>query len=348
MHFHLLAFALAALCRITCASPTAQTKSISLPDRNVFQFSIPPVHIENQAIRSNGEIIFGTTTAPEVFLINPLAHNAEPKSLHTFPNVTSVFGITEVAPDIFAVAVGVFNGTDAVPGPNSFEIWKFDFRSAGASRNLDITKVANVPKAVFFNGADTLAAKDGAIGYALVADSVLGAVWKIDMVTGDSEIVIELPEMKPPAKAAINVGINGLKLRDNFIYWTNAEAFTLFRIQIDLTTGKVAAGAKVQTLGVTTFLLDDFIFDKAGNVYQATGANQIILFPGAANGRTNIKPITIEGSQNSFNVAGSTSCRFGRTRFDSEILYVTTGGGTIGSTTQAGKIVAIDIRELKP
>jgi hypothetical protein len=49
----------------------------------------------------------------------------------------------------------------------------------------------------------------------------VGVVWKVNVKNGNVEKVIEFDEMKPPPPPALQMGINGVKVRDGYLYWSN-------------------------------------------------------------------------------------------------------------------------------
>ncbi|KAL7952686.1 hypothetical protein V8C34DRAFT_298789 [Trichoderma compactum] len=117
----------------------------------------------------------------------------------------------------------------------------------------------------------------------------------------------------------------------------------MYRIKIDK-NGYVSHNiAPEKTITLPSEALDDFTFgpDERGIKWIATNSGNIIL-AAAPDGRY----ARVAGAPSSFEVATATACQFGRTGWDLNVLYVTTGGGNINGTTEGGKVQALDTRGL--
>lgn len=80
--------------------------------RTVWQAPSSPACIENLAFPpSNGDLLFGLATKPSLYQLEDPLNQATAKLLYEFRDVTSVFGMLEIADDVFAVAVGDFSTT---------------------------------------------------------------------------------------------------------------------------------------------------------------------------------------------------------------------------------------------
>lgn len=200
-------------------------------------------------------------------------------------------------------------------------MWKVDLNRLP----VKATKITDIPSGVFLNGATNLN-DNGAI---LVADSGAGTVYRVDVHTGNYTIVLDQPTMNYTASALISlhIGINGLHVRDNYLYYTSSTLGIFARIPIhpDGTANGAAEIIAHNGFG------DDFIFDRAGNAYVATNLQSTVQKITPAGNIT-----TVAGSANSTLLAGSTAAKFGRTAADSSVLYVTTDGE---STNAAGETV---------
>ena len=128
--------------------------------------------VENIAVRSNGQLLITRTDVPELYLVDPLHPSAS--LVHQFTSATGLLGIAEVAHDIFAVIAGKIDLATASAVPGSFVIWKVDMRSAKAA----VSKIAEVPEALFLNGMTLFNAKTSTV---LIADSKKGVIWRLDV-----------------------------------------------------------------------------------------------------------------------------------------------------------------------
>jgi len=294
---------------------------------------------------------------------------AKAKAIHEFSEADALLGITESLshPDVF-VLVGGVNPTANSSG--KFFAWTVDFRPAHthalpsphlglgpdfASSSSDpdvdvvdagvepkITQIANLSSQGILlpNGIASLPKGNGI----LIADSLAGCVWKLDISSGKVELAIKVPEMAPSKTA---VGVNGIKAVGNKLYWTNSATASVFRVEIDeegkQTTGSTAE--KVATLPAV--FADDFAVGpprKEGDLlWVATNVNNTLVAVDSHTGKTE----AMAGATGSLELAGATAVAFGRTEKDKGWLYVVTCGGAkaaVNGVVEAGKVVAVDTR----
>jgi hypothetical protein len=303
-----------------------------LPSKVLYQFPLP-TWIENLAVRSNGELLLTILTSPELYLLNP----SDPKEallVHKFEDVFGLTGIIEAKEDVFYVAGSNYNLATSSNEAGSDFVWEVDMTSFSKDSKANIKKIAHLTGAGLLNGVELFSKEEGTI---LIADSEIGVVWKANVNDGKVENIIEVDEMKPLPPPALQIGINGLKVRDGYLYWSNTGLKLFCRIKID---GEGKAIGPVEFLE-RDILIDDFVFDKKGNAWLTThGMNTLaVVKPGGG-------VVTAAGSIDKLTVAGGTACQFGRTSSDGDILYfVTTGGMSApvnGTEVEGGKVVAIN------
>lgn len=129
------------------------------------------------------------------------------------------------------------------------------------------SKVADFPTANLLNGM-TLLSKD----FVLLADAGLGAVWRLNVNTGETAQIITDPSMAPLPGGS---GINGLHVLNNYLYYTNLNTATFFRIPINA-DGSAAGPVESVAEGLTG--ADDFTIDASGYAYIALGSlNEVAL-----------------------------------------------------------------------
>jgi hypothetical protein len=312
---------------------TPLTLEPALPTKLVHQFPLP-TWIENLAVRQNGQILVTILTSPELYLIDP-SNPSQAILVHKFPDVSSVTGIIEVEPDIFYVAVGNFNLQTVSSEAGSYSTWEVDLRDfTSQDSKAVLTHIMKLPDSGLPNGFALLPT---AIGTFLFADSEVGAVWKVDVRTRTHEIAVQVDEMKAPPPPDMPLGINGIKIQDGHLYWTNTGKKLFCRIMIDH-NGK--AIGETEILAKDT-LVDDFVFDKKGNAWLAQNVLNTVGV---------MKPdgvvVTAAGKTDQLTVAGGTACQFGRREEDEHVLYLTTTGALAapigGTQIEGGKVVAID------
>lgn len=308
--------------------------SLSFPNYVVTQFPVG-TWIENIAVRPNGNLLLTSLTPnASLYEVSNPASLSPTVTLHfTIDTVSSLMGITELSADQFAVVGGNFSGTSGGM-KGSFGLWSVDFASGQAPK----PKLhASIPDAVLLNGATTVPQSKDIV---LVADSVLGLVWRVDTTIGNYDIAVQIPEMGSVAGNSTTIGINGLHIHDGYLWWTNDFQTTLYRVRIT-EAGLPVGGAQVEKIAKPPALaLDDFTFGPGNTdiAWVATNSDNRVFAvkPGG-------ESVVIAGAADSFTVAKATACKFGRTKRDVNILYVTTGGETINGTTQGGKVEAIDV-----
>ena len=286
--------------------------------------------VENLAIRSNGAILATLLSTPQLYQVAPSSGAAT--LVHTFPNATGLLGITEVAPDNFYVVAGNFSTITFKNTPGSYSVWKVDFTKSYTGSLATVTKVTDIPQGQQLNGMTLLSSSQGLV---LIADAVAGNVLKLNVNTGAYSVAISDPSMVPPPGSVL--GIDGIKVHGNSLYFTNAGAETFNSIPISLTTGAATGAVKQISADLPC---DDFSFDVEGDVYVAQGPADTVSFLT----QTGFHKV-IAGSNSSTTFAGATSTEFGRTANDNLTLYVSTNGGILKPVN--GEIVGGSIRSIQ-
>src|ERR1700753_1191028 len=111
--------------------------------RPVFQLPNKYSWFENAAVRPDGTILLTRVDVPEVWLIDPVAKSGQ--SLLKFPSpITSITGVTELTPDLFAIGAGQYDlqkGT--VHG--SWEVWTADLSEGIENAQSTLSLVCKLP-----------------------------------------------------------------------------------------------------------------------------------------------------------------------------------------------------------
>ncbi|KAI0466375.1 hypothetical protein F4859DRAFT_507460 [Xylaria cf. heliscus] len=335
MHFStsaLLAFA----CGSVLATPTPnyapRSAVLPLPARTIFQLddSIPGSWFENLVIRQNGDLLV-TMIQPyaSVYSIRrPLSGSPE-ASIISIDNANGLLGIAETSRDVFAVVGGNFSAL-AVPVPGTMAVWEINLRGPEPTIRL----VTKIPEAGILNGAASIpGCSSPAI---LVADSGIGSVWRVDLKTGEYEIAAAVPEMDSVANATLPLGINGIKIRNGNLYFSNSNHVSIYGLPINK-NGIAAKNAKAELVAkFDAELIDDFAIDERGLFWAATNFNNTVdvAKPGSTG-------IVVVGKTTALTVAGDTALAI-----DKNIVFTVTGGAlgnpVNGTITEPAKIVAID------
>ncbi len=250
--------------------------------------------IENIAVRPNGQVLATNMNSANLYAVDPVAKTSSTGVVVT--GASGLSGIGEYAPDTFAVIGGK-------------GIYKVEF-GGGAPK---ATLVKQIKEASNLNGLATFINDT-----VLVADAGKGSVYKFSMSTGDYSVVLTDPTMAP--SGSIPFGIDGIKYKDGVVWYTNIFKNSFHKVPVDA-TGK-ATGA-VTTLW-TNLMGDDLCFGPNGKIYVATNGKNSVVEVDPAVG----KPTVIA------TVSGSTSCAFGRTDKDKDVMYVGGGQGVFAVTVK--------------
>jgi hypothetical protein len=331
---------------LAIATPVPDAKhspSLPLPDRLVYQFP-NNTWVENVAVRSNGDLLV-TALIPDAVLYHisdPSGCSPTVTQIHNFASVDGLLGISETKPDVFVVVGGNFSSV-GVQVNGTFSAWEVDLSQDGHKHDSKVSAsvrlITAIKPADFLNGLVTLPHNPTTV---LISDSTLGLVWRLDTVTGHFSKAIDVPEMKIAPNSALEIGINGIRIADDSLYWTNSFQRTIYRAKIDR-NGSLKPGAtieKVVEIKEAVFL-DDFAIGADGTIWACENvANRLFAV------RPDGSYKTVGGAVNQATVAGDTAATFGREKSDRKTLYVVTSGGLAGPVngtyTEGGKVVAID------
>jgi hypothetical protein len=318
------------------ASATSQPKP-----RTIFEFS-KGTWLENLASTRNGTILTGTLggAAAELHLIDPFSSSLSTTSANStiiqiIPNVNSILGIAEYETDIFAILASNYTSTAGIVA-GSASIWSIDLRDIASG--VKAKKITDLSDSKGPNGMATLNS-----GTVLIADSFADHIFKVDVHTGKSEIVLEDPSLVSNASLPLGIGANGLKVVNNNVYYTNLQLALVGRVPVDPTTGH-ATGA-FTTLATNLTAVDDLAVTDDGVAFVARPYAKVIEKI-SLNGTVTHLADGHKKKQSA--VSGATSVVLGRTSRDRGVVYIATMGGKTGENGDGellggAKIVAIDM-----
>lgn len=299
--------------------------------------------VENIAVRVNNHLLLTLLTSPDLYSLDPSAAGSHPTLIHSFPDATSLFGITETEPDVFAIIAGNFSlAAGAVPGTS--EIWKVDFSASKKKSGPKISKIAAVPQATFLNGMCTLPEERNVV---LLGDIGAGEVYRLDTRTGITSIAI--PSSNSLVSDSTNsifgvVGVNGLHVIGDELYVANTGKGVFGKLKIN-PDGSPAKGSQPVILehAANGTYEDDFALDDKGNAFLVTGSGNSIIEVSAGGQR-----LLLAGDKNSTEIAEPTSVALSRNTRNKK-LYVVTAGGLAapvdGDMVVGGQVLAIELGE---
>lgn len=307
--------------------------------------------VENIAVRSNGNLLVTfIAPSPDVWEVDPVSQKV--RLVYTFPEATSVMGIAEYADDVFAVNVGNFSLETTLATEGSWSVWSIDMRGCpsedgrsewhdGVAPDAKVAKLTDLPEAQYLNGMASLPNNPSQL---LIVDCGAGTVFSLDTTTGQYSLAIsDVDALKPAPDPPVIIGINGIQFRHGepgTLYWTNSFKDGHFgRIAIDPLTGQQAGPAEVLLDHKQSGAQDDFTFDSDGNAWLVGSPQDTVIE--LTSGDWGFEVVVNDTEV----VAGPTSCKFGRTEKDGEVLYVVTDGGILEELPEGirgGAVVAVD------
>ncbi|RDL33855.1 uncharacterized protein BP5553_08223 [Venustampulla echinocandica] len=314
------------------------------PIHTIFQFPNLTA-LENVATRGNGNLLITATSSNSLYQLNPLSPTGY-ITVATIPNVTSLLGIAEFQPDVFAVVAGNFTTVPPHTNPGTYSIWKVDL-SRCYTRNCvgKKTKITDLPEGGLLNGMTLVVP---GCSTALVADSSVGVIWRVDLLTGAYKIAVNDPLTQgPPDGLPLPIGVNGVHTFGSTLYFTNLFLNGGFYAQVPIHTSgpNIGFASGPASLVANIGTGDDFALDKKGVAYVATNAQETV-----DRVKRDGSFAVIAGSFNDTILEGCTAASFGRTASDGAVLYVVTNGGLAGPVPgtfrEGGKVVALDTTRL--
>lgn len=285
------------------------------PVETIYEFP-QNYFLENIAIRSNGGVLVTVHNRNELLYIDP---HFEPKPAVIYKFDQGVSGIVEVEHDEFYVSVG------EVGKQGSYGVYKVDMSGFASDSHGDVTsnavveKVAAVPDALFLNGSALLNREKGII---LLADSIVGAVFALDVKSGKVDTWLKDKHLEKVTENPMMPGVNGIKIHKEHLYLSNTDTKTFLRTELlgSHTTEYTAGKLEVVQEKLNA---DDFAFDEDGSAYLTTHVYESVVKLDGTDGKRS----TVAGGLGDIVCAGSTAAAFGRTEKDRTGLYVTTHGG---------------------
>lgn len=226
------------------------------------------VDIENTHLRPNGQVLMTTFTNASLFSLDPTSSSPTAELVASFAPSTALTGITSVGNDKFAVVGGV-RGSYMYTNET---VYTCDF-STGSEPAIKV--VATLPDAVMLNGMDSLPQNPSVV---LIADSRVGAVWRVNTTDGNVAMAYQGDLLLPPENATVPIGINGLKISNGYVYFTNTAKNLFARIAV---TDDGVMHGEVETVAILVpgeeeYDWDDFVIDASGEIaYMAQSPNAV-------------------------------------------------------------------------
>lgn len=342
--FSLVAFLLdQATALIAPPSNNTSNSTSKFSARTVFQFP-KGYWLENQAVRHNGHVL-ATTYMPSagLYMIDPTPNATYPAVLvHRFENSTSALGIVESnESDTFYMATLNFSATDGFVSHSS-QIWSvnmssFDYsaETGQVSRKAAVSHITQLSSVGMANG---LTLVDENSPHLLIADSLEGAIWDLDTITGQYHLSSSHQLMRSNNAARKYLGIDGIRIHSNTLYFNNAGEFTLSSMPIN-PDGTAKGDPNVIATGLQS---DEFCF------YDP---NTVLVTMNIANGLAALDLEThrrwmVAGNTPHSGFTTPTSVELGRGKNADRVAYVTMGGTYFATDSEdivGGSLVVVDL-----
>ncbi|KAJ9483320.1 hypothetical protein VN97_g10090 [Penicillium thymicola] len=296
----------------------------------LFNFT-SSISIENSELRPNGHLLLTTFYKAHLYTLNLQSRTPKAELVATLPGVTALTGITSVGHDKYAVVGGIRGSYHY----DNETIYTVDFSKNTTTPTIQT--VAHVPDAEMLNGMASMPSQPHIL---LIADARLGSIFRVDITTGISKIVLKNDALAAPANSSIPIGINGLQVVGNNVYFTNSALNIFARVSVSEDArafGRIRVIARLEReAGDTDSDWDDFAIDASGNAYVAQPAYSIVKI--APDGTQSV----VDGRGDSLAFIGPTSVQIVPGR---RLAYVTTRGGDVGGVSYGGQVVALRLRE---
>ncbi|KAF4500343.1 hypothetical protein FAGAP_3493 [Fusarium agapanthi] len=256
----------------------------------------------------------------KVYSFSPNATPAAPDPVFTIEGVNALSGIAEVGQDVFAVTGGVFDGMHQNNTMN-LSLLKFDGRDVSISTVFQKSKYGPV------NGILALPRHKHII---LAADAERGEIMRIDTTTGHVGVAIKDQALAPVPGGPFPVGVNGIKILNGYLYFTNTAHQSFNRLKIDDMGNKLGDFEVLSKLEKgSPYAPDYFAMDQHGNAYVVYWQDRVIKI--TEEGK---QTILVEGL-----LAGPSSATFSN---DGKTLYVVTSGQN-NLAVSGGQVVEVKL-----
>lgn len=261
-----------------------------------------PTMIENIHVRPDGQLLLTTLDSAILYGLNPAQHESQPTQLAFLDGSTGLTGIATIGSDKFAVAGGLHSSFSFTN--TSVYIVQLDGQSASI---LDRIQVDGM-----INGMVALPSMPHIV---LGADSIRGCITRVNTQSRLVDVALHDPVLGR-GDSSFPLGINGIDIHQDRLYFTNSALGTFSFLTIDASGSPTSSATTIATLPSMpahfTNAYDDFAMDQFGNAYVALHS-------------TLCMKITTMGEQSEF-LTGLDEPMAAALSIDKATLYISTGG----------------------
>ncbi|EPE35808.1 Calcium-dependent phosphotriesterase [Glarea lozoyensis ATCC 20868] len=294
--------------------------------KNIYTYPIP-TFVENIHLLLTGSLLLTTFSSGSLLILDSSSVSPLPKPLITLPNATGLTGIARVGEDTYAVSGG--NHTHFAFEIDSMFVY---IVRIGADEVGELVDMIPVPVVRMMNGMASLPSSPHII---LSADSLAGTIIRVDTRTRSIATLISDPALGP-GNSSVPLGINGLKIRDGYCYFTNSALGTFSRYAIDEETGEkrgeIVVIARLEGQVGMGNAYDDFDVDGEGNAWLAVHDRSVQKV--SVDGTTTM----VRGGEGVVFRAPTAVVMAG----DGKSFFLSTGGGVVNGVEYGGQVWSVE------
>ncbi|KAI0859450.1 hypothetical protein F4860DRAFT_515874 [Xylaria cubensis] len=297
----------------------------------LFQFTYP-TGVENLFALPNGCLLLGTSAGADLWYIDPEALYPSAQNVITLPGSTALNGFAALGDGLYAVIGGGAPPQSSSEGPMQVHVIRVDTEG---DVNVTVDHTVAVPGTRSMDGTAALPKHPRTI---LTADAIGGRILRVNTDDHSVSVAFEHAALEPTDGENAK-GVNGLEIRDDYLYFTNSAQKTFGRFRIDengTDTGDVEILACLDDMP-DSVSYGDFGFDSAGNAFVAVHPSSV-------------HKITPEGAQSIF-AGGVNSTLLEPTSVvvsnDGKSIYISTAGIDSGFPVTGGQVVKVQLEELR-
>ncbi|KAK4223933.1 hypothetical protein QBC38DRAFT_486591 [Podospora fimiseda] len=323
--------------------PFATPSPITPPKPTLIQlFSFPysnPLFLENLLLLPDNRLLLSSLGSPNgsLYLLDPHQKpSPQPIIITTFPNTTAQLGIAPLGNHHYAISTCILDNLSFFPNTSAIRIISLAPHSTKATQ----ISVIPVPDTLILNGMISLPKHPEIL---LIAGSAEGRILRVNTVTKRTEIIIADELFTFGNRTDFPFGINGLRIRERYLYFTNTAKGLFGRFEINEYGDKVGQIEVLYELEGETGLenaFDDFEFDKEGNAYVGLHADRIMRLRKGRKGKWEGEVIIDGGDgdgDGKMRLKGPTAVVVGK---GGKELFVTTSGQVDG-IREGGQVVRV-------
>lgn len=209
---------------------------------------------EGIIVRPSGTILTTRIDADELFSIAPPSSSSKtadsadivPKVIHKFPtrcvvNICRLKSKSGGSKEEYAVLTSHvdFNAEEY----HSTIVWRITFEDGESDTPASVTKIAELPDAVFCLGMEQVT--DDVL---LVIDTAKACIWRVSIAGGDVGVFFSDEATMRPKSEEEMFGANRLRLVGGYMYYTNTSTGALHRVATKVSSDDVVVTGSAQTI----------------------------------------------------------------------------------------------------